>query len=779
MKLGSKVGVMSKSNVEMENNNQKAHPFSTDRAITTIEEDQLNRAHFAEALAASLSTWSEKDSLVVAIYGKWGDGKTSVKNMLAQRIRENSQDVEFLEFNPWQWSHSESLAASFFRELQRTLSKNKASNQELIKKWQRYSEYLSVANDLLTPIQRNIQGISTFLSFCLIFLSAKITGAISYILFGVAILFFIVSFSVSFLSWLSALYLRFKKARNENPTLEDLKRDLSAELKKSEKTFLIIVDDIDRLNPDETKDIFTLIKANADFPNLIYLTMFQRDVVEKSLEANGIHSGHEYLEKIIQVGLDLPDTPPEGIHQILFNKLQNILDSHGGDSKFSSGRWSQLFNEGIGFYFKNLRDVNRFISSLSFQMGALFKHNNLEVNFIDLIGIEVLRQHEVSVYKALFENKDVLTASSSSGLSRNSNDAKKQRILDILKLSTAGNEDNVRQIIEVLFPNTRYAWSNYHVSISGENFIDRQICHPDRFNRYFSFFATDRDFSEYEFQHFLNNVGDAEKLMDFFKNYERSGRLEAFIEKLEFYKQAVPAEHAIPFLSTMFKLGDLIDEKYEGMFHTSAYMTLKRVIVWYLKKRDFASNRSEVFKEAIRKTDGFSLPIIELFDEYQRRNEDQYPDLFSMKPEEKEEAKDLLVNKILTNKDSDNFKNSPHLYRILWTWKQIDPQEVSIWVKEQTKSDEFLVDFSSRCLMSKTISSSGYDSKTSHYLSVDSLNELFENPKQIVARLMTLRPRFTDSKYELLFNSLSRAMDEQNNPDKYKNRFRHDDFEDE
>lgn len=743
------------------------HPFATDRAISKLEEDQLNRSHFANQLASSLSSWSGNDSLVVAIYGKWGDGKTSVKNLLTHSLqKESKQPVEILEFNPWQWSHSSNLVDSFFRELRTILLKDKDKNRSLIKKWERYSSYLSVAKDFLSPIVDNIKTIVQLASFvCILF------GFWSYSAIVIGFILLLAGNSVKFLSWIADLYLRFKKIDQPSESLEEIKKALSNELESTQKIFLIIVDDIDRLNPDEVKDIFTLIKANADFPKMIYLTLFQRDIVEKSLETHGIYSGREYLEKIIQVGIDLPGTPPDGIHNILFKKLDELLDKYADSQTFDQGRWRQLFNEGISFYFKNLRDVNRFISSLSFQLGALYRNKELEVNFIDLVGVEVLRLYETEVYKSLFENKDVMTESSSSGLSARSNEAKKEQVLAVIKKTISGNEGYVKQIIEVLFPNTKYAWSNYHVNVSNENFVNRQICHPDRFNRYFSFFMTENDFSEHEYQEFLQSTADYEKLIALFARYREAGRLNAFIGKLEFYKQLVPAENANDFLKAIFALGDIASDEHKGIFHTSPFTTLNRVVTWYLKKKEFNTNRGEVFKKAVKETPGFVLPIQELHDEWERRNEEQYPDIYSLKPEDKEDAKQLLLEKIQEVKDTDSFKNNSQIFRLLWTWQKFEPEEVTKWLDENLKSDEFFVDFCNR-LMSKSISSNGYNTKTNHYLPTDSLKTLFSNPKQIVARLMVLRPKFSEQpEYKNLFGSLKRALEILNDPEKFKNRF--------
>jgi predicted KAP-like P-loop ATPase len=54
----------------------------SDSPIALPEDDELNRAEFARALANALILPSGRPSFVAAIEGGWGSGKTSVLNMV-------------------------------------------------------------------------------------------------------------------------------------------------------------------------------------------------------------------------------------------------------------------------------------------------------------------------------------------------------------------------------------------------------------------------------------------------------------------------------------------------------------------------------------------------------------------------------------------------------------------------------------------------------------------------------------------------------------------------
>jgi predicted KAP-like P-loop ATPase len=69
----------------MKNKGNTPHPsewLSADKPIETRQEDVLDRRGFSEALADAIRGWSGQESLVLALYGAWGNGKSSIKNMV-------------------------------------------------------------------------------------------------------------------------------------------------------------------------------------------------------------------------------------------------------------------------------------------------------------------------------------------------------------------------------------------------------------------------------------------------------------------------------------------------------------------------------------------------------------------------------------------------------------------------------------------------------------------------------------------------------------------------
>lgn len=387
------------------------HPFSNDRPITSKKHDLLNRSQFAEKIALALSNWSQGDSLVTAIYGKWGDGKTSVKNMIIENLGENKKNIKIIEFNPWQWQDQKSLLSAFFDEIQIQLGKNDSQKnlKKAARKWQIYSARLQLINILSSNSYQSLSYILGLTGIAGFLISLILPGWSKYALCLIAIMMLIVSITAKFGETFTSVLAKLSILKAQEP-LEDIKQEVSQLLSKLDSPIIIIIDDIDRLQPNDIETLIQIIKKNADFPNLIYLLFSQRDILEKSLSKNNIYHGSEYLEKIVQVAFNLPPIRPDSISHILLSRIENILTTVNESDKFQHERWHNLFAPGLSEYFKNLRDVNRFTSTFSFQLGMLKPNDILEVNPVDLATIETLRLFEPNLYESIHKNRSLFTS---------------------------------------------------------------------------------------------------------------------------------------------------------------------------------------------------------------------------------------------------------------------------------------------------------------------------------------------------------------------------------
>jgi hypothetical protein len=97
---------------------------------------------------------------------------------------------------------------------------------------------------------------------------------------------------------------------------------------------------------------------------LIFLLLFQRETAELAL--NDISGdGRLFLEKVVQVGIDLPPPHPDALHKLLLSRINEILQPFITESELEHERFADLSFPELSLYFRNLREIYRFLSSFS------------------------------------------------------------------------------------------------------------------------------------------------------------------------------------------------------------------------------------------------------------------------------------------------------------------------------------------------------------------------------------------------------------------------------
>lgn len=87
--------------------------YSSDSPIHEQSQDRFSRWNFSERVAQVISKRSDPSSIVIGIYGIWGDGKTSVLNFIEKSL-ESDENVICIKFNPWRFGTEDELLTGFF-----------------------------------------------------------------------------------------------------------------------------------------------------------------------------------------------------------------------------------------------------------------------------------------------------------------------------------------------------------------------------------------------------------------------------------------------------------------------------------------------------------------------------------------------------------------------------------------------------------------------------------------------------------------------------------------
>lgn len=265
--------------------------------------DEFGYAPFAKLIALSVVKTPSPQGLVMAIHGQWGLGKSSLLNFVKHYLKDEPKDSRpvVIDFNPWWFEDKNQLAAQFLAQFK---TKLKLEN-----------EYLRKAGDMM----------------------ADYSGAL-----GKAVA---VGTGIPWIDVPVGLLLKlFKRTPKDVPKL---KAEISKALQNGGRRFLVVIDDIDRLTPVEIREVFKVVKALADFPNVVYLLSFDRAVVANALSTSLSLDGEAYLEKIIQVPFVLPAIALEKLQRKLSSDLDKLIE--GADmALFDQTYWGNIFlDEGV------------------------------------------------------------------------------------------------------------------------------------------------------------------------------------------------------------------------------------------------------------------------------------------------------------------------------------------------------------------------------------------------------------------------------------------------
>lgn len=331
----------------------------TDSPINDLREDKFGRASLVELLAKSIQTKceSEHDSLCIGIYGKWGEGKTSFVNMLKQKIKLDNPTLSkaIVDFNPWIINEEKGLIKDFFKTI--------AGNAE-----GKLKEYIA-----------KYGGIIAY--------SAQIVGNVVAPGLG-----------ASFKKHVKELNKYILKA--SETSIEQQKEDISKELVGSKKHLIVFIDDIDRLDCDEIHAVFRLVRQVADFKNTIYVLSLDEERVAKSIGkyfGEGCESdGRQFLEKIVQIPIVLPQIQKNDLKRLLRDHLVEVFNS----CKLDVLEVSEILNK-IYPLFETYREIIRYRNQLQF----FFPLVHTEVNHSDYCILEAIKTLNPKAYNLIRDNK--------------------------------------------------------------------------------------------------------------------------------------------------------------------------------------------------------------------------------------------------------------------------------------------------------------------------------------------------------------------------------------
>ncbi|NKQ27877.1 KAP family P-loop NTPase fold protein [Streptomyces galbus] len=431
--------------------------------------DRLERETFANRVIRALGeVRRQSKSSVAGLIAPWGAGKSTVLEIIVKGLEGHDTDSWIVvDLNPWLYSDAESLQLGFFVSLREALPRGR--------KWSKKRERVGNFFTAISPMGKVNGLVGVDASSALESLGERIAGDVS------------------------ANALR-KKA-------EDV-------LGEIDQPILFVMDDLDRLTPDELLMVFKLVRLVGRLPNVYYLLAYDEKTLLDLIQQTSVASGNrararDYMEKIIQVRFDVPDLRPTQKADLINSAMNELLATYSIElDREDQEAFSSTYRHCLRNYLTTPRAINRYFA----QVDALYEKLNKEVRFIDFSLITFVRTFEPDVYKNLTGAwRDELLGESLElifGAKKESAAEKEMRWHALLSDShvSKANIPGLYKLLLSLFPHLHADGGSYPArQRAGKNGVGNR----DYFDRYFAFGVPDDDTSDVSLQRMIESIDES------------------------------------------------------------------------------------------------------------------------------------------------------------------------------------------------------------------------------------------------------------------------------
>lgn len=413
----------------------------------------------SKALGILARVRQQSRSTTLGLIGPWGSGKTTVLDGIVRLLKAPDTDAARLmgedwavaQFNPWLYSDTLALHQGFFAELRAALPKGRRWNEARagLVRFGRAVAPLGAAAGLLGLDGRTtIEGLADRLESSATAYRAKVE----------------------------------KKLQQLNIPL------------------LMVIDDLDRLSAHELLHLFKLVRLAGRLPNVYYLLSYDErtltDLLSKTdlVGPTGDRRSLDYLEKIVQVRIDIPMLRLDEVDSAIDRGLHMVAERHHVLQRPADLQELQLsFSKVLGQRLRTPRALKRYFG----QLDAFLPSVGEEVHFGDFAVLTWLRTVEPGVYNLLQAYRGPLLGERRDPLRELGLEQKVQnadlRAKWMTRLSMArvaeSDQDDVLYVLSRLFPRLQSAYSGTGTSdgSSGRESPVGRIANPDYFDRFFAF----------------------------------------------------------------------------------------------------------------------------------------------------------------------------------------------------------------------------------------------------------------------------------------------------
>ncbi len=466
--------------------------YSDDAAQTDPTKDGLAVSPFAKRLAEHLRDTEAPNGYVIGLSGEWGSGKTSVLNytrgyleQIAPQREGETASIVVMDFKPWLVSGHQDLVGAFFKVLSEELGRNPPRWKAVVADAAEIGKHLAGAISTIGWITSHVGGVVA---------AAGATAA---------------------RAGLTKLAERWSK----QPSLQSVHDELRDILKYSATTYVVVIDDIDRLQPGEIQDIMMMVKTVGQLPNVVYLLSYDRNVVWPALQrGTSAATRVNFAEKLVQQEIALPTPGFDRLVAMLLDQAAFLAIDR------QSERWGELAEVALRRWLRTPRDVVRLANNMRFAWPVMQDH----MEPIEYLAIEGVRTFDKALFDWLRDGAFYLFGSKRHSYDPDGSYREAQAFKASLSLS---EREAIIDLVCYFFPRLRgyfdfdskgEAESNKGKAITvpvNASIVDRRgIGHAPIYDAYFGFYVPSGVVGRAVLAEFLANVEDIRRTHRALKN---------------------------------------------------------------------------------------------------------------------------------------------------------------------------------------------------------------------------------------------------------------------
>ncbi len=514
-------------------------PFDGDRPISGASEDRLGFGSAAKHVAEAIAQLASPEGFVIGIEGNWGSGKSSFISLIVEAFKCTGNGPEVVQFSPWLISSRGGLLRELFGEIAKASLRIDAVDDHADGKT---GFFRRVAGGLRSKRygtrelrRRSLRALFDRFSGRLTAVSKVADIAAAFELPGAGVAGAAIRAGTEAVGSLTG-----------SSSLEEDKEQIRKELSRLTRKIVVFVDDLDRLEPGEACEMLRLVRAVVDFPNIVYVLCYSREILAQHLTiALKVEKGEEYIEKIIQTTFSIPQPEAFDLRRMFRTELQDhypeVFSDESPRGRQMRERLATVIDMDGGATLRTPRHVVRAMNVIRFHANPVLN----QIDFADMIWLQLIRVRCMPLYRWIETYLTNLAAvAGGARVSEEGKVAELSSLVEIFEgtdqLKAQSHDDRLRSLRSILpgikeeGPVAKKKWKIYDTltdEATAELIADRRIGSHQHYRYYFALSNRLGALSDQQFGDFLRKAAEVpDEATEMFRDFAISSRPQGGVE---------------------------------------------------------------------------------------------------------------------------------------------------------------------------------------------------------------------------------------------------------